>query len=306
MMTDIAELDEAIGIYRKRGWYPVPLKTCSKQLAVRGVTGRKEGRVMPDRHHYYDWHVAGKWHDGANLGLTLPKGIVGLDFDGHKTGREIPADLPATWCSTARPDDPDSGIFYFACPEDAEFGGEVVSADGEHLGDVIWWGYRYAAAWPSIHPDLHAKYHWYGPDDYRSEIPYADELPELPEQWLQRLSQKARARTGGQGYRHGLESWLADLRRGVMDPRVRKILREGQRALRDAGEGGRHDLMKDVVNQLVGAGARGERGVERALVEFGAEFIGMIGYSWDRDGEKEFWSAVEWAVETFGARVRRT
>lgn len=307
-MANLPDLIEAIDVYRERGWYPIPLRPYSKQLAVSGVTGRKPGREMPGRWHYQRWHRQRKWYDGVNLALTLPKGIVGLDFDGHKTGREIPADLPPTWFSTARRDDPESGIAFFACPEDAEFGGEVTSADGEHLGDIIWWGYRYAAVWPSIHPNVHTQYRWYDPADRHCKPPYASELPEVTEQWLQRLTQKSRARTDGQGYEHGLDAWLADLPGRMMSPYVRRILREGRRDLRQAheGDGGRHDVMKNVASRLVSAGARGDRGVATALVEFGDEFIGMIGTSWDRDGEHEYWSAVGWAVETFGGQAKNT
>ena len=50
--------------------------------------------------------------------------------------------------------------------------------------------HRFVVAWPSVHPKTGGTYRWYGPDGElmpEGAVPRPEDLPELPETWLDGL-----------------------------------------------------------------------------------------------------------------------
>lgn len=191
--------------YWQTGWAnPLPVR--AKYPPVSGYTGAAGANVS--------WPDLTAWCDGPeadwNIALRLPPTVIGLDVDAYdaKIGGETIAkaegdlgELPATWSTTSRGDGV-SGIRLFRVPSDVDLrnaealleqrygqtsGGERVS----HV-EVIRHGHRYAMVWPSRHPDTNVLYRWYRPDgsppDGAGELPRPDDLPDLPEAWVQALT----------------------------------------------------------------------------------------------------------------------
>lgn len=190
------------GRYREAGWLGViPLPAGKKKDPPSGFTGRRG--QYPDDEHVRAWTAR---HPCDNVGLRMPPDVVGIDVDayGEKRGGttlKLAAarwgPLPASWRSTSRPDDPQSGIRFFRIPEGQELAEDVrlTSADGERLSDIetVQRHHRYAVVWPSIHPERR-RYVWLNPDGKLVDdgaVPQADDLPELPQGWLEGLQQKA-------------------------------------------------------------------------------------------------------------------
>lgn len=101
---------------------------------------------------------------GTNIGIRLPKGLVGIDVDGYKGGWETLkklekelGELPPTWTSTSR-NDGKSGIRLFTAPKGLAWAG----AAGPGI-DIISYQYRYMVVAPSIHPLTGKAYFWVDP-----------------------------------------------------------------------------------------------------------------------------------------------
>ena len=99
--------------------------------------------------------------------------------------------LPDTWTSSSRIDGK-SGIRYFLVPRGFAYRGKI-SADIECISK----GTRFAVVWPSIHPDG-PTYWWFPPgvspdkngrEQWTGEIPLASDLPHLPKDWHEYLTQ---------------------------------------------------------------------------------------------------------------------
>jgi hypothetical protein len=146
---------------------------------------------MPSAADVYAWCED---HPNGNIGLRLPLGSIGVDSDAHKGPAELAAwkelerklgPLPqsAPWCTSR--DDGISGVRLLAVPDD------YIPRDMGKAGEVIWHGYRYVAAPPSIHPDTGKPYRWV---NTRGRIPNVKDLPPLPAAWLEHL----RAGKGGE------------------------------------------------------------------------------------------------------------
>lgn len=103
-----------------------------------------------------------KQYGSRNIGLRLPRGVIGIDLDWWK-GEEAQAayndlvarlgPLPLAPRLTSR-DDGVSGIRLFGVPEDFVARERVLGAAGE----VIQYHHRFAVAPPSIHPDTGQPY----------------------------------------------------------------------------------------------------------------------------------------------------
>lgn len=173
--------------YLAAGWAPLPLPAGKKFPPPPGYTGA--GGRWPTAERVTAWR---KDPRSGNVGLRMPDGVVGADVDIYeeKRGDETLAalerrlgPLPATWVSTAR--DAPSGIRFFRVPLGVRWKG----AAGPSI-DIISHGYRYAVAWPSIHPDTGTEYTWTLPDGTPAEgaVPCVGELPELPWAWVDDLT----------------------------------------------------------------------------------------------------------------------
>jgi Bifunctional DNA primase/polymerase, N-terminal len=167
--------------YQAAGWTSVlPLPKGKKEPPPTGFTGKKAGDRWPTPAEYATWIDQ---HDDGNLALRMPPGVLGIDVDdyGDKHGAETLAKieaqagpLPETWISTSR-DDGVSGIRLYRVPEGLTWKNQPDM-------EVIHSGHRYAVAWPSIHPNGQ-QYRW-----NRAGVPTVAELPELPEKWIEALT----------------------------------------------------------------------------------------------------------------------
>ena len=185
--------------YRDAGWRGVlPLHPKDKNPEVSGFHGK--GAPYVDDDTLKNWV---KTYQRSNIGLRLAgiarKGfeVIGIDVDHYdnKTGydqllelEQKYGQLPATWISTARSDGK-SGIRFFLVPKGFEFSGKAA----KHI-DICSKGQRYAAVWPSMHPDAGrdgiGQYMWHPSDGtaWDGVLPDPRTLPELPEAWLDFLT----------------------------------------------------------------------------------------------------------------------
>lgn len=203
-LSEIARGPYAIGAeaYWRAGWTNVvpihdgtPARRPGKSHPVTGYTGKTPRNVSwPD---LTSWITGdeGRW----NLGLRL-QAMVGIDVDAHdgevgaETMAKAEADLgplPPTYSSTSRGPGP-SRIAFFRVPLSREPFLErrekaFVNAYGGNV-EILHRGHRFAVAWPSVHPDIGQVYQWYGPDGQLCGVPRREDIPELPETWLNFLA----------------------------------------------------------------------------------------------------------------------
>lgn len=253
---------EAQPVYLLAGWPSVlPLPSGKKQTPPKGFTGRTG--IDPDGEQHRQW-LANQPH--GNVALRMPYSVIGIDVDayGSKRGQQTLADrerkwgqLPATWRSTSRTDDPVSGIRYFRVPVDRHW--RDVGPDVE----TIWWGHRYSLVWPSTHPDTGATYSWRGPDGLLSEPPAVAELPQLPKAWVDGLTREPAQRRASHSAALPPErtnSWAE----AGLQAEVDKV--------RAAANGSRDTTLNTAaysVGQLVGGGFLNEESATEALVAAG-------------------------------------
>jgi hypothetical protein len=229
--------------------------------------------------------------------LVMPEDVIGLDVDVYKSGGQTldglvreHGDLPVTWESSSREDG--SGIGLYRVPA----GTRLRGAAGPGI-EIIQSHHRYCVCWPSIHPEGRTYRWWMGIG--AADIPKVYALPDLPRAWLKALSDKPKVAGDGTPYGGDVDTWLE-----VPDRRtpasVRKVVRDAERAFGDGSS--RHDTMVTATSALVGMGAAG-RPVRDAVFELEGLFCGALADT--RDGEWEYWSAVEGAVKKFGGRKPR-
>jgi hypothetical protein len=268
--------------YRRIGWLgTLPLN--GKVLLVRGITGR-DGRDATDlevRRMYRRW-------PSANLGLRLPRSVVGLDVDGYHDGgstlgaleAELGA-LPETWRPTARmPGDAFSGIYLYQVPEDAE----LAASAGTGI-DVIQWFHRYIVAPPSIHPDTGRQYRWWRGAE-TAGVPRPESLPALPARWLESLSAPRSATGSMPSSLEEAREWYGRRAGGApcdfMAERTEAALGE----LADAAEGcGLHDTMVRVALRLCRWAAEGHPGLDLCLADVRAVVVSADRPRRDLQGE---------------------
>jgi hypothetical protein len=256
------------------------------KLGWRGVLPLPSGRKLPPPDDYtgYDglwpsWADIQSWMDSkpalANIALRLPANVIGIDVDAYSTknGEATFAaaklqwgELPPTWRSSARADDPISGIRFFRVPEDKSFVGQIKMGEKLSHIEIVQLGHRYAVVEPSIHPEG-GIYRWYGPDGEFSGPPAVDELPMLPEKWVAGL-EKQRASVDDVNVKEILDG----IPSGDMDDEVREELLTGIRATQ-AADGSRHDIAMKHVARLLRLAERKHPGVLLALDAFEDEFV---------------------------------
>lgn len=147
--------------YWERGWYPLPLPPGEKAPPPQGFTGY---HPPPSLSTIEGWIATEP--DKANIGLRVPDGIVGIDIDAYagKQGGvglqqllEKFGPLPDAWTLSSRADGI-SGIRFFRCPTGKHWPGEI-APDVQ----IIQFRYRFAVAFPSLHPKIRKIYKWYEP-----------------------------------------------------------------------------------------------------------------------------------------------
>jgi hypothetical protein len=133
---------------------------------------------------------------GGNVGLRVPPDVIGLDVDAYKGGLDTLnalinqlGPLPSTRISHSGRND-GSGIRFYRVPILTW----VTSLPGIEIIQRV---HRYAAVWPSMHPDGR-QYGWWdqaeaGP--LEGSVPLVEDLPELPWSWIAELSRATQADT---------------------------------------------------------------------------------------------------------------
>ncbi|MFL0237810.1 bifunctional DNA primase/polymerase [Mycobacterium sp. SMC-17] len=196
----------AAGDYLAAGWFAFPLLPNEKHPPPAGITGRKNPYpTTPQAAERVEaWRTAqpegnvGLWLGPVSVG-GVRYDVLGIDVDDYADGGKIKTGavqlekleaehgpLPATWVSTSRGAANPSGIRFFRVPTGLAWAGK---ADKDI--DIIQTGHRYAVVWPSRCDGR--RYSWYAPDGQRcTEIPDPAGLPELPEAWVDYLTEGRR------------------------------------------------------------------------------------------------------------------
>lgn len=291
------------GDYLAAGWRPLPLPANKKAAPPLGWTGgtKNHSHETPSRMQLAAW---AKEYPQGNLAISPPKNVIGIDVDAYdgKAGLSTLAaseeqwgPLPPTWVSTSRPGT-ESGIKWFRIPEDLSWPG-IIQPGGIEL---IRWDHRYAVVAPSIHPEGR-EYVWVNPDGdpVDDEFPGPSDLPELPEKWIEGLTNGKPwiPRSEVEMDSTEVQQWIED--RGdhplcsAMDRTLNKYLLD----LRKSGaDGGAHEQMLTAVWAVVGDSAAGHKGIIKALTKLRAAFKEATK---DRRSPQEF--ASEWNRAKSGA-----
>ncbi len=241
------------------GWTGIiPIQRRTK-VPFPGFTGR-DG-VQPSYEQSVQAAASDRRYAVCNLALRLPLGMIGLDVDayddkpGAQTLERLEKDLgrlPDTWRSGSRmPEDPVSGIRLYRVPEDLEFDG--VAGPGI---DIVQHHHRTVMAWPSVHPKSGRMYRWATPTGVVCERPpFPDEIPELPEAWVQHLACGSSGGTHQVGDGTPVGDFL-DGFTGTDNPRLFDTV--GARFRKAVGSGAaRHDSMLKALGTAMRDAARG-------------------------------------------------
>lgn len=278
MMSDSADnigYAAAAEAYWQAGWRGIlPLKARSKwppppfhkardgepKVSYTGYSG-----IDPSYADVLAWTE--DFRDG-NLALRLPDGVIGIDVDayGAKTGGQAYAEaikrwgpLPPAPRSSSREGDLVSGIRLFRVQPGTALATKI---DFPELGvgdiEIIQRHHRYVVAWPSIHPEGRA-YWWVNDLGQLQAIPNLDELPWLPQTWVDGLRVQPRSQIETTDYNIRLA-----LTAGEPSIRVQGRLRDAIRELNTPGNS-RHDTALRHVMALLRMGKTGETGVKKAL-----------------------------------------
>ena len=273
--------------YFAHGWSPLPLPAGQKAPVPEGWTGARG--ATPSGADVHEWT---EQRGAGNIALRLPPNVIGVDCDNYdaKPGGLVLAELektlgalPPTWRATSR-DDGISGIRLYRIPEGLRWPGGM----GPGI-DTIRHDHRYAVVWPSTHPKG-GTYRWYTPDGLATltGIPTPDELPDLPDTWVQHF-------TGGElatdqphaGLdRHGASTWLNQHGTGGMCRLTEKALAAGLAQFATTPEGSRYGVALSLTNRLAWVASGGHTGVTHALEQARKAYLAAIGDL--RDAASEF------------------
>lgn len=291
-------------IYVQAGWRGVlPLPPGLKTPPPVGFTGSGDD---PTNEQLLTWATS---HAAGNLALRMPANVVGIDVDAYdgKAGAESLraavdtwGELPPTWMSSSRVDGI-SGIRFYRVPEGLAWPNTI----GPGI-ETIRRGHRYAVAWPSIHP-TGAQYMWLFTDGSSAGVPKVDDLPWLPAEWVEGLTQGVADKgpslrvvvDADEGY-----GALADYLSPGDCGRVAELLDDVLDAL-EGPSGSRHDQVRDAMLQLLSLGQRGHGGVAYAMSQTEARFMAVVGA--ERGGnaaDSEWRRMLEGAVEIVLADLR--
>ena len=222
--------EEAAEQYRDADMAPIALPRKKKSPPVIGFTGGEHRGVyvVTDA----DLRFQAEYHRRGNVGVRLPEDVVGIDVDVRNSGDTTVAlreaalgPLPDTLSSTSRDDG--SRIAFFRVPQGLRW------KDVGTGVETIWWGSRYAVAWPSVHPDTGEVYHWYAADGTGLLGIPADgwaSVADLPEAWVAELARDVEGDEPedlpvlhpGEARRRveGLLNWLGESKPGERNKRI--------------------------------------------------------------------------------------
>jgi hypothetical protein len=286
--------------YRRMGWPIFPLPDGEKFPPPSGRTGRNGRNASLE-----EIETEAADQPNANIATRLCGGLIGIDVDAYdgKPGAATFAaligecgDLPRTVISTSR-DDGVSGIRVFRVPEGVEFitklpGIEIVQAH-----------HRYALVWPSTHDKTGRLYQWIDSEtgDALGMIPHIDNIPDLPERWLDRLRAGAESNNGKAAVEktdldRALAVWCS---KGEPCSHMAAVINDFRRHVTD-GEA-RHDSALQAQLAIIRYGEAGHTGGRTALAELKRLFFEAIGG--DRDVSKEWRDGIIGAGQTVMAEL---
>lgn len=294
-LTGPAVYAAAFDAYWEAGWRGVlPLPPRQKKPVPRNTTGRDA--TDPSYSDVYDW--AETYPDG-NIALRLPPNVIGIDvdhYDGKDGGGTLEGliaqygPLPPTWATGSRGDGV-SGIRLYRVPEGLRWPGDL----GGGI-EVIQARHRYAIVWPSIHPKG-GTYVWTLPDwargrdlDPAADIPNVNDLPELPQAWVDGL-------TGGLAEQNiqSADLDLAEAAKWINAHGAGAECRLTERAAAGyiqelaTGSRSRHEVIKDATMNLCHLAAEGHRGSRAAVGRVRSAFLAaMAGDSREADAPAEW------------------
>jgi hypothetical protein len=286
---------EAAPGYWRAGWDGcLPLPVGRKYPPPSDYTG--EHGAWPS------WPDVMAWAEGSegagNIGLRLPHHVLGLDVDAygdkagaHTLGAAVKrwGPLPPTWMSTSRTDGV-SGIRLYRIPEGLAWPGEMGAGV-----EIIQYRHRYAVVAPSVHPSG-ASYRWITPDSAIGTFPAVDDLPNLPEAWVDGITGGKAAISQARGTRNftaALE-WIDDTVEGAPCERTAAALAA---ALADvaSAKGSMHEVVRNHVLRLVRLGEQMHSGMTFALMGLQGDFLANVT---DRnrggDARSQIQAANEW------------
>ena len=265
--------------YWERGWRGIlPLVRGRKGGTGANLPIGRTGKAGEDP-SYADVYAWTEDRPNDNLCLRLPDTIIGIDVDnyGAKNGGDTLAEaekrwgkLPPTIRTTSR-DDGISGIRLYKVPAGTRF---IESINFTELGlgdiEIIQSFHRYAVSWPSIHPEGRP-YLWQDDNNTTVEIPWLDNIVELPETWVENLT--APPATLGPVPVPGVGYDVAEaLTKGAASPAVSARLSQAINELSIPGVC-HHDTARDHALALLRLGKNGEAGVDGALAALGQIFV---------------------------------
>lgn len=260
--------------YFDAGW-PDPIPCWgNKAPRIKGFSGGFD--YWPDRAQIEQWATR---FPRSNIGLRLPHGFLGLDFDMYegRAAREtmdkytqLFGSLPLTWISTSRKDG--SGIRVYRLPDG--FDGQEFADPGPGV-EAIKWSHRYVLVAPSRHPRKgKPPYVWWAPvgGRMRRQVDCAPSLDEvstvLPLAWAEGLP-KSTALPREPGESASLSAWLSGQRdvKAKPCPVTQQTLAGYVTRIQAAGSnGGAHPAMNMAIHALCGDAESGHAGLYRALV----------------------------------------
>ena len=271
--------------YWEKGWRGLlPLPSGKKYPPPKGYTGY----TGPDP-SFADITAWSEDFPDGNVALRLPEGIIGIDVDayGVKTGAAAITEAQKRWgmlpdgpISTSR-DDGVSGIRLFRVPAGVPLR-ESIAFPEVSAGDieVIQRHHRYAVVWPSIHPEGRS-YWWTNTSWQLTGIPELDDIPWLPETWIEALRITRRTLLVA-------ESEI-DLRRaltaGSPGPIVQDRLVQAIKELNLPGTS-RHDTCCRHVLALARLGMSDLPGVDYALKQLREVFVAVVAVDGSRTAEE--------------------
>ena len=280
--------------YLKLGWYPLPVT--GKHPPVKGATGR-EGTVTTAK--VKAWRDS---HAERNVGLRL-HGVVAIDvdhgYDGKLGGDQLAeletlyGALPPTYTSTARGKKTPSRQRFYRVPEGVEFRAQP-APDIE----VVQAHHRYSVVWPSRHPEGR-RYRWYSPAGERYDgIPRVDDLPMLPETWVEALRTDAARRDPDASWEELVDA------SAVGEPTAEML--DVQRQASEADHVG-HNTFRDLSLRALALAAEGHAGaratIDDLIERFREHMLGKGGKS-GRQANSEVNRLLKGAAELVAAKPR--
>lgn len=323
----IAPFDQvAVNAYRRAGWKNLISLPYGKQSPPpKGFTGRNPKKA--DVEQLKTWIKEARSSKDArgraksptaNIALVHSELTVAIDVDDYeiegkrKNGGESLAalvellgPLPATWRSSARGVGNPSGQRFFRIK--AEHSPRLLDWDdkpGPHI-EIVRWGHRYSVVWPSMNGRLGEVYRWYF-DDEEVAVPLLQELPYLPDAWVEYLTRGFTPYDDKLSAREDLSDetareWVLSMPKsdGAPCARMQASLDE---AVEDMGDGA-HDTARDKLMHMLLLAWEGHTGLNTASIALREAFFEEVNGRRSHGAAKaEWYRNYKGAVDRVAAR----